>query len=679
MERLKKLRNPLIAAAIFLLCLAVFAVFWHLEVAEARTKSPSAYLNDTQDAFTLPLAQSGEIRQSFVSEQPFHALGVLPGYAGDFPAGSLHMAVYDDAGNLLAQASGNSAHTMPGTYAVFVFPETLDAPGGRYTLVFSAQLQDAVQYSLAKSGQALDGWHLQENGRAAGGSLCLLISYGSVGTFLTRFYWAFALLASAFLSGLWLLVATKRLALHTTTAVAIVALGLLFCAILPPYSAPDEQFHINQTFTLSSTLLGQTPKDLEWDQNVRRAADADETIQNLRTTVYTYQRIAQQFFTRTQNATPTVFDGEQVSDQQALYAPAALAVTLCRLLGLGFVPTLYAGRLVNLLLYALCAALAVKLAPFGKSVFAGVALLPMGIHLAASFSRDCLMIALYLLYTALCLYYAYEKPRLTGWDAALLLGIAFLAGPVKMVYAPLLLLCLLIPGKKFTLRGKALPRWGSFATKAAIVVVGCAPMLLNMGGALQQGTASTLQQGVASTLPTFGALGTEEVIHPDAIRFSVADFFATPGVVITLFLRTIATQFTFWLQTLVGGNLGYYNLPLDWGFVIVLLFLLAVSCLPMPGEGRLTRRHQGASALVVLAVCALVLLGCYTWTPSYYTVLYGVQGRYFLPVLPLALLCLSHVGTGLRKTRALSYPLVFCFAGAGVFALLNALLLVLAR
>ena len=59
------------------------------------------------------------------------------------------------------------------------------------------------------------------------------------------------------------------------------------------------------------------------------------------------------------------------------------------------------GRLANLLLFAALAALAVKTAPFGKRVFTVAALLPMTLHLAASFSRDAPLLGLCFVFTAL--------------------------------------------------------------------------------------------------------------------------------------------------------------------------------------------------------------------------------------------------------------------------------------
>ena len=72
--------------------------------------------------------------------------------------------------------------------------------------------------------------------------------------------------------------------------------------------------------------------------------------------------------------------------------------------------------------------------------------------------------------------------------------------------------------------------------------------------------------------------------------------------------------------------------------------------------------------LVLLAagVVGLSLFACLTWTPINYTVLFGVQGRYFLPVLPLALLALGEE-KAVYKKKQLRAPTAF--AGISLCAL----------
>ena len=104
------------------------------------------------------------------------------------------------------------------------------------------------------------------------------------------------------------------------------------------------------------------------------------------------------------------------------------------------------------------------------------------------------------------------------------------------------------------------------------------------------------------------------------------------------------------LKTLVGGKLSYYSLDLSWGWVLLLYLLLAFSLLPEPEE-RDWPRPSGrvCAALLALACMGRAVAGCITWTPTYYTSIYGLQGRYFLPALPL--LCLALRPCWLRRSK----------------------------
>lgn len=685
MQFVRKYRRFITAAAILVLGLLIFYVFWHLQVAEGRQKSRSVYLNDVQTAATAPLAADGVISQGFEFNEPFHALGVVPVYSGT-ASGALWVTVYDEAGTQLAAAEGNAAETLSGSWAVFVFGGEVSAPGGRYRLEFSAAPgQGAPAPALAKSAEALAGWQLTENGAAAGGSICLLAGTDRIGGFLTRFYWAFALLGSLLLAGLYLLVAFK-VAVWKLFAVTAGSLCLLFNMILPPYAAPDESMHINQAWSISSFFMGQLPYNQVKKETIRRASDQNTLVQEKDTTVFTYRELAENLFTTSADSTPTRFDEAAVGDYIILYWPTSLVITLCRLLGLGFVPTLFVGRLFNSAVYVLLTTLAVRFAPTGKSIFAAAGLLPMALHLGASYSRDNFTIALYLLYTSLCLYYIIEKPRLDIRDLAVLTVIIVFVSPAKIVYAPVCLLFLLIPWQKFCFRGKAMGRRAAYVLKALGVVVTfshlypSAYMMLRMVVLEMKAAGAAALPGAIGVSAAFAAADPALAVpDPDSIRFTVWDFFANTGQIFWMVVRTFFNQFTFYLESLVGGNLGYYSLPLNSIFVIACLFLLALALLPEPESPLLSRRQRLFGGGMVLGVIGLLLIGFITWTPTYYTEVYGIQGRYLLPALPLALCCLSGLGKGLVKTREMTRTIIYSFGAVNVFALLNAFLLILER
>ncbi len=664
----KKHRHLAIAVAIFLICVGVFFAFWVLEASDGRTNSQSIYLNDVQQTQTAALAD-GVVRQQFTSEQAFHAIGIVPIFGEEARDAHLALSVYSLSGELLATAENLPNTLVSGQYAVYTFAQEIVQ--GEYIMQVEYLGGSAGEVYLAKSNETLDGWQLTQGGSTDSGALCLLISTDMIGGFLTGFYWLFAVMVSAFLTVLYCLMATKKdISIHALYAVAAGTLVLMFCFILPPYAAPDEQFHINQAFNQSSQLLGQAPANVDWGYNYKRADDHNDVVQDRITSMHTYREISQQFFTRSADDTITQYEQEEVGGAETLYWPSAIAVTICRLLGLGFVPTLYAGRLVNMALFVWLSTMAVKIAPAGKSIFAAVGLLPMTMHLAASFSRDALSIGLFLFFTALCLYYALEKQNIRLPDILLLAAIAFAAGPTKQVYAPLLLMCFLIPSAKFIFKGRALPKLGVIAVKCGIVLCGSGAfinVILNM------------VLGAPAQLDAVPNVVIDSIPLADQIVYTLHDILTRPFYIALLLLRTLVEQGLTWVQQMVGGSLSYFNLNISWGFVLVLVVLLVVAIIPEPDEKRLAMRSRLWLTPVALGTIALAILACLLWTPTYYETLYGVQGRYFLPALPLLLCCISANPLGIKKTKNTTRWLIFAFAATGAFALLNALLLIIQR
>ena len=108
------------------------------------------------------------------------------------------------------------------------------------------------------------------------------------------------------------------------------------------------------------------------------------------------------------------------------------------------------------------------------------------------------------------------------------------------------------------------------------------------------------------------------------------------------------------------------------------LTTLLAACRPVGTPARLERGTRLVPALALLGVCGLLVLACLTWTPVNYTILFGLQGRYFLPVLPLALLLWGE-NRWLCLGRDLTRPLALAQAALCGLAALQTMALFAAR
>ena len=145
------------------------------------------------------------------------------------------------------------------------------------------------------------------------------------------------------------------------------------------------------------------------------------------------------------------------------------------------------------MLFAALASYAVKVVPFGKRVFAAVALLPMTLHLAASFSRDAPLLGLCFAFTALVLDAAFGADRakaLHPTRLAVLLITGVLLAPGKMVYLPLAALLLLVPNLRLGRHAKV-KKAGYLALCVALALVLNSGMLESFLGSNSAAEEST--------------------------------------------------------------------------------------------------------------------------------------------------------------------------------------------
>lgn len=719
LTQLKTHRRLLGGAALLAVAFFIFACIWLTQVRGNGEKSRSWMINDQFSEFALI---DDTVTQDFVCDRDLLYMGFAfkVQKAGDEgPAGVLELTLTDlDTGEVLATSEGDMSNILDTTEAYYTTlglsqPVELTSFGERhYRVTLTAHYTGEGRLLIGYTPTANEaGLGLTVNGQPTEGMLAILGVYAQIGGFLTKFYWVIALLALVLIGAGWWLFTGQKCPLHQMVFCFVLALGILFSMVLPPYSAPDEQFHINQSFTLASTIYDpHLPiAQSQIHSTIRRPSDQDVIVQDGETTVFTWQHIAKNLLTTSPDPFTAThdFDEYQVDSSYTMYWISALGVLAGFLLRLGFIPTLFLGRLTNLLFFAFLASWAVKRTPVAKAVFATVALLPMTLHLAASYSRDSNLLALCLLFAALVLDLAFGPTEKISWKQLILPALAgLLIVPSKIVYFPLALLVFLIPAARLGRFSKAIK--GGFLVLCMVVFLSSAGGTLTLGGfvngdtpvaagaasssaAVQEAepaasvaaesesapapesTASSGETAVADSAPQPAS---EEPVQDDSVCYSLPYILSHPLDTVELVIRSVVEHGDHYVKTLVGGTLSYFDpgVQIAWTWVAALLILLVLAWL-QPGF-ELPVWAKTVCLLIGLACCGLAVLGCVSWTPTYYTTIYGLQGRYFLPVLSLLLLA--------RPRRLLlqtdfTRGLVYAVTLVDILVVFNAFLSILAR
>lgn len=478
------------------------------------------------------------------------------------------------------------------------------------------------------------------------------------------------------------------------------ALGVTFTYVTPALVAPDEYTHLAAAYELASTWSGQTAADEDGNLLLREcdAAHFGTKTGDIGVLAYKNEAIAEISEPGSSDVL-TTHSEVKAGQGSGSYLAQALGIRLARAQGKNFYTMLLYGRLANLILYLLLAAMAVWLAPTSlRGLLACVALLPMPLQLAASLSPDAAVLGLVFSFTALCLRLRGEKA--VWWQKILLIVLGGLTAPGKAIYLPVILLCLLIPAENLTYDGNPTVKFlgeelpgGCCIHAATLVLAFCFWLAANLNAvayaARDMNTTVLVTAAAAAAVLLVLALAAYLKLHkrpkvffwckvafaavlvvgavggvyavshmgggldPDQLTmtypngdsiwtFSFGYICRNIPATVKLLLRTLPEQGALWLQGLLGTTLGepiVYRIDVSWLLGVGLLLAVLAAALPRQDEPALLgRRSKAGMAGICLCVVLAVLAAALNWTPINYQTIFGLQGRYLLPILPLALL-----------------------------------------
>ncbi|MCC8103534.1 MAG: DUF2142 domain-containing protein, partial [Clostridiales bacterium] len=298
-----------------------------------------------------------------------------------------------------------------------------------------ADLTEESQAEEADTGQETEEAaedQLYINGEADNRVLAVTLEYGNT-FFLLPMYLIFCAGVLLIISLLYFLIFVRRIQLTRLCPVLILSLGLMMGCVITMYGVPDEPSHIDTAYQLSNELLG-IPDSTKDGYIYKRADDADMTAEDKESiSVAAYERLYRQLFTMVED--DTLVECRALSalnnSGRIYYLPQALGITLGRILGLGTMPMLMLGRLFALIAYAILTTLAVKKLPVGKVSLMLIAVLPISLQQAASFSYDSVINGVAFLFVSYSLFLCSENILVRFRDLAVAVISGCLMATVK--------------------------------------------------------------------------------------------------------------------------------------------------------------------------------------------------------------------------------------------------------
>lgn len=409
------------------------------------------------------------------------------------------------------------------------------------------------------------------------------------------------------------LIYIKKYQIHKIYLFIGLLIGIIYLMIITPLSVPDETHHYHSSLLLSNYFMfdfsGKVPSqyvnytDFVLHHNVSSA----------------YSRVINDLFLNNKYDTLINIPKPFNLSYPIEYLPQAIALTFCRIFNLSFIFTFYFGRLFNLLFYIIAVYFSIKRIPKFKTLIFVVGLLPMSLHQAASYSYDGFINATSILVITYLVALIIEKNTITfkNKDYRILLVFSALLAPAKIVYSVILLFALCIPKENFENK------------KSRIILL--AVLFLT--------SVFTISIFEIAVILAFTFVNSNLSQY---IPYSISYILYNPLETIKIYLNTIKSNG----EWLFNGSIGRYlsgltlTLPYYISDVFTFLLLASVTNTKESIENVITNKKTKITiAFINISIFILVLtIAFISWTPNTSGTILGVQGRYFIPIIPLVFL-----------------------------------------
>lgn len=427
----------------------------------------------------------------------------------------------------------------------------------------------------------------------------------------------------------------KHIGKHIETGFLIVAVIIGgYMAIFIPANIGvvyDDQIHFTDTYEMSYGSVAKVPPaaqlltDLAWDVH---ALDTQEDVQTY------YETIDTQYLAEEGLETEVSFAYKRVG-----YLPHCIMLWIGRSLNLPFHIQFIMGRVGGLAFYITLCYFAIKMAARYKVALTAIALVPVSILLAASYSYDPWITALYIFGISLLVSELVTPDKHLTWQRGFMIVMALALGCLpKAIYAPVMLLLLLLPSSKFASKKQKI------VFKAMVTVVTMLLLATFVLPTILNPTVAGDPRGGDTSLK-----GQLEFILADIPRF------------IMVMLRSMWQTFPVMALNYVRTGWSYLgNMNSSISLLSLMLFLFAIYTDNDSDNHTLvpTYKQKLWMALCAAVVIFLPYLAMYLdFTPVGRLSVQGVQARYFIPAFPLLAVILQPKGIKNSMNKA-NYHLV---------------------
>lgn len=399
-----------------------------------------------------------------------------------------------------------------------------------------------------------------------------------------------------------------------------ISLGVYMMLFLPVRMVPDEAAHIYTAYRESEIMLGHI--NSTDDIILMRQTDRDMFEDPIETQFDS--NMIEKYYEKMEASSNSEYtasftlDSVLKSNDIAYWLPA-VGISIGKILCLNGFYTLMLGRLFNLLLYVTLCYWAVKLIPFNKFLPCAIAMLPIALQQGMSFSYDALIIgsSLFVIGGSLYLYfYNFKNTKLIACVLIFSLPLIMLKSHAYFMVGILPLILFL--HKKYSL--------GRFIKPFLIFCLILFGTYIMISLIFKFSGVKTIVLEPSNPIAwTGGEQG-----------YTIQFFINHPINLLMILVKSIITQFQFYLRSGTCSSLGWLMIVISDKYVYaftILMLLASIKQTDCVDEFEVDNTMKVLYGLVFSITSIGVIFGLIlAWTPLSSSVVMGMQGRYFIPV-----------------------------------------------
>ena len=297
------------------------------------------------------------------------------------------------------------------------------------------------------------------------------------------------------------------------------------------------------------------------------------------------------------------------------YLPQSIGLVIAKFITNNAIVMSYFVRVFNVIFSIIILYLAIKITPFGKKILLFVSYIPIALEGFTSMSPDAITISVAFLLIAYVLRLTYnnEVKEIRIKEKVILGVLSSIIALCKIVYVPIVFIIFIIPWQKFkNKKDKVL-------SLSAISIIA---VILNF------------------TWLIIASKYVSEFRGGDS-KLQLIQMISNPINYLNVLINTLNINGYSYINSLFGGQLGWGEL-INLRFIVpfaLFIEILFIGITDNSIKNKFKPMQMTVIGIISLIITGLIFTSLYIqWTSVGNDIIEGVQGRYFLPILPLIIL-----------------------------------------